>query len=82
MKPLEGTYISNRQGEEVKVTDFEEALKQAKEAVTWNQRRIIDHKTNKEVIPFPEALADWEHILLELQKLEQRLKGSRLLIFQ
>jgi hypothetical protein len=59
-------YITNRQGRKVQVTDINLAIRYCKQAIHWNK--------TKEGIEHPEALADFEHDLSELKKLESLLK--------
>lgn len=62
VNPVGATVISDRQGNEVIVTDFDAALKQAKEMVDL-------HDANKG--QYPEAHLDWLHTLKELNFLKE-----------
>lgn len=57
--------ILDRQGNLQEVTDLDAALKQAENANHFH--------THHKGLQFPDAKKDWEHILLELQKIKKRL---------
>lgn len=59
-----GTFILNRQKQQIEITDFKEAKQQCKEAIQYLRRTK----------QFPEALKNWEHIQTEIQKIESKNK--------
>ena len=73
-KELEGTFINNLDGYLIKVTNLEGALREARGGVHFNEEKIRRSKTDPEEIIFPQALKEWKHILLELEKLETKFK--------
>lgn len=71
---MKGTFIiSDIEGKEVEVTDLEAAIKEAKQAVDWHDACKKDKETNPESLYFPKAHDDWNHKLLELEKLQINL---------
>lgn len=66
---MEKIFITDIEGRRVEVTDLPKAIEQAKNAIGFNQKKIEQHKTDSEVLIFPEALKYWEHALIELQKI-------------
>ena len=71
---LQGAFIQSREGTLIQVTDFKKALQQTKDAVRWHderQRIVYDylHPDNRNVCYFPDAHKDWQHNLIELEKL-------------
>jgi len=58
--------IKNLYGETVEITNLTKAIKQAENAVAFNEQKI---KENHE-IQFPQALKEWKHILSELKKID------------
>jgi hypothetical protein len=72
-----GTFILSRQGKEIEVTDLNAALQEAKEAVRWhdNRKKLKSgpgYQDYDNVLYFPEAHKDWEHTLLELEKIKMK----------
>ena len=74
MEKLEGAYINGYNGELIQITNIEQALIEAKGAVHFHDVKMNRHKTDPEEIIFPEAQKEWKHNLLELEKLELKLK--------
>lgn len=66
---MTGTFILNRQGEQVEVTDLKAAIQQAKDAIKFLKAKERAKRTNSDEITCPEALEDWKHDLLELEKI-------------
>ena len=73
MEDLKGTYINGFNGELIKITDIDDALHQAKSAVSFHERKVKTYKEDSEVLIYPEAQKEWIHNLLELEKLKMKL---------
>ena len=77
MENLKGTFISGVNGELIEVTNIKEALSQAKSAINFNETLLRERKVNPDTIIFPQALKEWKFILIQLEKLEMKLKAKK-----
>lgn len=62
----------NLKGEIVEVEDLDLAIKQAKEAISFHDDRQRRKQRGEDVLIFPEASLEWNHDLLELEKLKMK----------
>lgn len=62
-------YITDLNGKLIEVTNYELALRQAKQMVKLHKERVKQSKTNNDLIVYPHAQKEWNHILKELLKL-------------
>jgi hypothetical protein len=71
-------YITDINKKLVEVTDYKEALSQAKGAINFleGKQKRFDQGHKDEII-FPDSLANWKYILIQLEKLA--LNNSNLL---
>ena len=75
MEELKGVYINGYNGELIQITNIDEALRQARGAVSFHDNKMKNKKINPETIIYPEAQKEWVHNLLELEKLEMKFKS-------
>ncbi len=77
MAELEGVYIIGYGGGQIKVTDIDAALSQARMCVRMHETNMKAYEKDSEIIIFPEAQKEWVHTLKELEKIEIKVRGMQ-----
>jgi hypothetical protein len=72
---MEGVFITDINGKIIQVTDIKGALNQAKGAISFHEIKLKGAEKDKSVIIFPDELKYWQHVLLQLEKVEIKIKA-------